>query len=368
MRKHRKISGARRALFPLLITLLLAACAAPPVPALTATAPPVPPAPAACAVTSEDLAPYFNLADGYCLLYPPSFRVNNLYTRIARFSGPPLDLTAAPLFAALTILIEDAAGGRTLSQVVDDYVRQFGVEAPASRTTITIGGESAEVVEDIPGRAGSREAFVLHNNAVYHVSAYPLNDPMLEARRDVEAVWQAVTTSLTFLPPGFAEAFSICPAGSDDAAPYLSFAHGFCLVYPAQMSLSVITATNEFVLSGSPRGLGPETIAVNLVIRAGEAANGRTADQLADAYLLQFPAEQTASVTRAPVTVGGQPGVILDGVPGPRQARQAFVVYGDRVYEFALSPYNDPAFADDQAEAEAAWQRVTTSLVFVNGP
>ena len=251
---------------------------------------------------------------------------------------------------------------------MNDYVGQFGAGAPASRRTITIGGESAEVVEDIPGRAGAREAFVIHNNAVYHVSAYPLNDPMLEARRDVEAVWQAVTASFTFLPPEFAEAFADCSAGSDDAAPYLSFAHGFCLVYPAQMSLSVITATNEIVLSEPPRESGPEAVAVNLVIRAGEAANGRTADQLADAYLSQFPAEQTARVTRAPITVGGQPGVIVDGVPGLRQTRRAFVVHADHVYEFALSPYDDPAFADDQAEAEAAWQRVTTSLVFVSKP
>ncbi len=358
----------RVALRLLLFTLLLTACAAPPVPALTATAPPLPPVPAACAATSEDLAPYFNLADGYCLLYPPDFRVNNLYARITRFSGPPLDLTAAPLFAALTILIEDAAGGRTLSQVVDDYIRQFGVEAPASRTTITLGGESAEVVEDIPGRAGSREAFVIHNNAVYHVSAYPLHDPMRGARRAVEAVWQVVTASFTFLPPEFAKAFSICPAGSDDAAPYLSFAHDFCLVYPARMSLSLITATNELVLSEPPRASGPEAVAVNLVVRAGEAANGRTADQLADAYLSQFPAAQTASVTRAPITIGGQPGVIVDGVPGPRQTRRAFVVHADRVYEFALSPYDDLAFAEDQAGAEAAWQTVTTSLVFVNRP
>jgi hypothetical protein len=122
------------------------------------------------------------------------------------------------------------------------------------------------------------------------------------------------------------------------------------------------------VLSGPPREPGMEAVAVNLVIRAGEAANGRTADQLADAYLSQFPAEQIASVMRTPITAGGRPGVILDSVPGPRQTRHTFVVHNDRVYEFTLSPYNDPALVDYQAEAEAAWQTVTTSLVFVSKP
>ncbi len=364
---HRKISGARRTLLPLLIALLLAACAAPPVPASTVTARPAPSIPVNCIAKGEDLAAYFNLADGYCLLYPASFRVNPLYARITRFDGPPLDLTAAPVFAALTILIEDAAGDRTLTRVVDDYVGQFGGGAPASRAAATLGGEPAQIVEGIPGRANSREAFALHGGAVYHLSAYPLDD-IFQARPDVEAVWRAVTTSFTFLPSGFAEAFANCPAGSDDATPYLSFTHGFCLLYPARMSLSVITATNEMVLSGPPREPGLEAVAVSLVIRAGEAANGRTADQLADAYLSQFPAEQTASVMRTPVTVGGRPGVILDGVPGPRQTRHTFVAHNDHVYELTLSPYNDPAFADYQAEAEAVWQMVTTSLVFVSKP
>jgi hypothetical protein len=60
--------------------------------------------------------------------------------------------------------------------------------------------------------------------------------------------------------------------------------------------------------------------------------------------------------------------VILDGVRGPRQTRHTFVVHDDRVYEFTLSPYDDPALAGYQAEAEAAWQTVTTSLVFVGEP
>jgi hypothetical protein len=348
----------------LLIAFLLAACARPPPPPVPAT-PTVlalPPVPAACAATSEDLAAYFSLSDGYCLLYPAHFRANNLYARITKFSGPPSDLTAA-----LTILIEDSAGGRTLSHVVDEYLAQFGAGAPGSRAAATLGGEAAVVVEGIPGRSGSREAFVIHGDVVYHLSAYPLDD-LSQARPDVEAVWQAVTASFTFLPPGFAEALSICPTGSDAAAPYLSFAHGVCLAYPAPMSLSVIPATHEIILSGPPREPGSEAVAVNLILRAGDAANGRAADQLADAYLSQFTAGPTTSVTRAPTAIGGQPGVILDGVPGLTQTRRAFVVHDDRAYEFTLSPFGDPAHADYQPEAEAAWQMVTSSLVFVTTP
>ena len=134
------------------------------------------------------------------------------------------------------------------------------------------------------------------------------------------------------------------------------------------MSLSVIDAAQQIEFSSPPRGLGPEAAAVSLFIYSGEAANGRTVDQVADDYLAQFPADQIVSVTRAPITIGGQPGVMLDGAPGLTQTRQAFVVHDDRVYQFTLSPFNDPALADYQAEAEAVWQMVTTSLVFVGKP
>jgi hypothetical protein len=350
----------------LLIAFLLIGCAAPTPPTPTAT--PTPSIPANCLAKNEDLVSYFNLADGYCLLYPANFRVSDLNSRIANFYGPPLDESIEPVFGALTILIEDAAGGRTLTQVVEDYLRQFGTSAPASRTPTTLGGEAAEIVEGLPGRTGSRQVFLIHNDAVYHFGAYPVDDAFPQAKPQVDAVWQALTASFTFLPPGFAEAFAKCPTGSDSAAPYLNFDQGVCLLYPSLMSISVIDAAQQIEFSGPPHAPGSEAAAVSVFIYSGQAANGRTADQVADDYLARFPADQTASVGRTPITVGGQPGVSLDGAPGLTQTRQAFVVHNDRVYQFTLSPYNDPTLADYQAEAEAAWQMVTTSWVFVSKP
>lgn len=351
-----------------LALMLLAGCAAPPPPLPTPTPRPAVEFPPACRSTSEELAPYFNLTDGYCLLYPAHFRVTNLYSRITNFYGPPLDQSLEPVFGALTILIEDAAGGRTLAQVVDDYLQQFGEAVSASRAPTTLGGEPAEIVEGIPGRSGSRQVFLIHAEAVYHLSVYPVDDAFPQARPDVEAAWQALTASFTFLPPGFAEAFSNCPTGTEAAAPYLSFDQGFCLLYPSRMSISVIDAAQQIQLSGPARHPGPEAAVVSLFIYSGGAANGRTADQVADDYLTQFPADQIASVGRTPITVGGQPGVMIDDTPGLTHARQGFVVHNDRVYQFTLSPHHDPTLADYQAEAEAAWQTVTSSLVFVSKP
>jgi len=78
-----------------------------PAPAATATASaiattlPSVEIPASCAAQSEDRTPYFNLADGYCLLYPAYFRVADVRPGLAGFYGPPLDQTSEPVFGAL---------------------------------------------------------------------------------------------------------------------------------------------------------------------------------------------------------------------------------------------------------------------------
>jgi hypothetical protein len=344
------------------LALLLAACAAP-----TPTPLPPPPLPAACAAPGPVFIAYFNLADGYCLLHPAHFRVRNLNSRILSLSGPPLDYNPDPVGASLSILIEDAAGGRTLAQVVDEYLLQLGRGAPAVRASAVLAGEAAEIVEGAPGRTGAREAFVIHNDAVYHLSAYPLDDAFPQSRADVETVWQAVSLSFTFLPPEFSQALAACPPGTDGAAPYLSFDLGLCFRYPSLMSVQVNTASGELTLTGPARDWEAESIAVNLAIRVS-AANDQSPQSAADDFLAQLTPEQRPGVTRSPVTLGGAPGIQLDGAPGPARTRAAFVVLDDRLYTFSLSPHDDPALTAFAAEAEAVWQTVAGSFVFVGRP
>jgi len=130
----------------------------------------------------------------------------------------------------------------------------------------------------------------------------------------------------------------------------------------------VQVASHGVVFSGLLNEVGPEPAMIDLVVHAGESAHGRSAAQVATDYLTQFPTDVAAQVVRTPITVGGQPGERIDRVPGYTQTRQAFVVYNDRVYEFTLSPYNDPASQTYQAKAEAAWRMITASFVFVTYP
>jgi len=86
---------------------------------------------------------------------------------------------------------------------VDEFV-QANAQAqsvPVTRRAIELGGEPAEVVEGVPGCFLSWQIFVIHADTVYHLSLFPVDPGVPQVEPDAQSVWQAVSTSLTFLHP-----------------------------------------------------------------------------------------------------------------------------------------------------------------------
>ncbi|MBK9233974.1 MAG: hypothetical protein IPO15_24825 [Anaerolineae bacterium] len=123
----------------------------------------------------------------------------------AVFYGPPLDdYPLDPLRGALSLTEPGLALGRTVTQVVDEFLQSPGPHQGQAlsivRETLTIGGEPAELLKDVQGEAAlTWQAFVVHNNRIYHFVLFPMNDGLAQARPDIDAVWQAVQKSFTFL-------------------------------------------------------------------------------------------------------------------------------------------------------------------------
>jgi hypothetical protein len=91
------------------------------------------------------------------------------------------------------------AAGRAPMQIVNGMMSPFP-GLPITRTLTLVGGELAEVVEGLPGRTGSRQLFVVHNDTVYHLILVPVDKAFPQVAGDGAAVWQTVTTSFAFLP------------------------------------------------------------------------------------------------------------------------------------------------------------------------
>jgi hypothetical protein len=156
--------------------------------------------PASCIPASPDRSPYVDPGGRYCLQFPNYFRIGDVTLDRASFYGPPLDQSVEPVFASLGLAVEGPAAGRTLAEIVDAFVAENGLGLPIARRALTLGGQPAEVLEGMPGRALSWQAFVLHQDTVYHLSLFPMDPALPQAEVDALAVWQAVETSLTFLP------------------------------------------------------------------------------------------------------------------------------------------------------------------------
>jgi hypothetical protein len=160
----------------------------------------IPPAgaPAPCVPPGETLRAYFDPQGRYCLLYPATFRIADVAPGRVGFYGPPLDESIEPVFGALVVHVEDLPAGRTLAEVVDDHVAQYGDAYAITRVPTTLDGEPAEQVEGVGEMFRGRAIFALHDDLIYHLAFYPVDDRFPQAAPDVEAIWRTVTESFTF--------------------------------------------------------------------------------------------------------------------------------------------------------------------------
>ncbi len=136
----------------------------------------------------------------------------------------------------------------------------------------------------------------------------------------------------------------------------------FCLLYPAHFELLMPTEPMPpFVgtFRGPPLDESMEPLMVTLVMNAEPAPDGTLDDVVAD----RLDAYPDLSVERSEITVGGEPTVVLDGMPGLMTSRHLYTIHDGTLYTFILQPVGDdvPQAAEDAA---ALWHTVTESLTF----
>src|SRR5262245_18217389 len=94
----------------------------------------------------------------------------------------------------LTIRYPGVAGSTTMAQIVESYLSQNAPQGTPVRQTITLGGESAEVIEGKFGESPvwSRQAFVLHTGILFQLTIAPVDAALPQAKPDVDLIWQKV--------------------------------------------------------------------------------------------------------------------------------------------------------------------------------
>ncbi len=153
-----------------------------------------------CPVPAEGQALYEDPSGSFCFLYPDRFQMQAPETMSGvSLVGPALSEGPEPVAATLLVNTEPLAEGATLASTLDEMAANFaGVSL--TRTPATIGGQPAEIVEGLPGRFGSRIAYIPQGQTLVVLTAYPVDAALPEAMPDLEEIWESATSTFTFLP------------------------------------------------------------------------------------------------------------------------------------------------------------------------
>jgi len=194
----------KQLLFPILILVMLAACA----PATQSTPdnilvpapteiPSQTPAPRAdgCPAETADLKLLVKAEEGYCLLYPADDVVVPLRFIVINTARKTADTPGA---AWVDIMVE-SADGRTAAQVADAKMAEWGEGFNITREDALVDGVPAVVVDGLPGTDSNRVVLIVSNDRLYTLVFMPWFPNPNETTR-LEELYKAIMDTLHFLP------------------------------------------------------------------------------------------------------------------------------------------------------------------------
>jgi hypothetical protein len=134
-----------------------------------------------------------NAAHGYCLLYPTGYDLvqPNLDETVI-LVGSLLDVEHPKAF----INVQDAAG-RTAAQAADEV--EAGLPGFAiQRSSVTLGGEEAVVLDNVPGQDLNRQLVVVHDGRLYKFTFVPADPGLGDLYIRMEELYSTVINSFEF--------------------------------------------------------------------------------------------------------------------------------------------------------------------------
>ncbi len=152
-----------------------------------------------CPTPEEGLQLLVNEEVGYCVLYPAGLTVREHVENQRVIEGPMTESGQV-----IGIIQVTDAGERTLDEVVEERIlwaeRSAGPAAPIiERGTITLGGQEAVVLDNMPGQDINRQIIFVRDGQLYDLLFAPANEESGEVYQQMEALYTAVTTSFHFM-------------------------------------------------------------------------------------------------------------------------------------------------------------------------
>ncbi len=157
------------------------------------------PLPQSCKVLDENW--FINPSKGYCLTYPKDVTLQAFEYERPLFLGPALDQSIEPLQARLWVEANPLQPGTGLSQAVDEFIASQPTGDPGiTRKPFGLGGQPAELLENVPGQLFSRVILAVHNDQLYQLWFNPVDPSVPDVQPEVEHLFQTIIHSFAYLP------------------------------------------------------------------------------------------------------------------------------------------------------------------------
>jgi hypothetical protein len=218
-------------------------------------------------------------AQGICFLYPDNYDVFQSQGSDFTLYVRSLMNTEAPL-ASFSF---EPANGRSLAEITAQRLADFAFPEAESHA-ITLGGEPASLLDDLPGQDTNRRVVTVHNGIVYDMMVARIGTDYGAVGTEAEALYDMITDSFQFIgiePEAPLLAGPECPEMVDNSTLYTNETIGYCLLLPAGYTvLQVDPEATEIVFYV---GTVQDTSHPRLSIKVMDA-NGRSLDELTTAH------------------------------------------------------------------------------------
>jgi hypothetical protein len=310
-----------------------------------------------CPAATADTRLLTDGAGGYCLLYPTAYKVE-------KPNANETDLVIGSLLNVqdprVSIVVE-AADGLSAGQMADGFLAAVdGFDV--TRTSTTVAGVKAIVLDNLPGQEVNRRVWFVHDGRSFQMMFTPADESLGEPYAQMEALYELITDSFTLFPP----VNEVTP-GSDCLEPHadeqlLTYnAYSFCMLHPTGYDVDEGVENQVALYVGSLMDVEHPKAFINV-----EDAAGRTAEQAADEKVSEIEtAVPGHDVERTfGLSVGYEPAWVLENVPGQDISRQVFVAHAGQLYTFTFLPA-DPSAGDVYAQMEALFTTMVNSFRFL---
>jgi hypothetical protein len=347
----RKVENMKKILLLIVmgwVVLVLAACSLP------SGARPI----ASCPEATADLQRLHNPGHGYCLLYPAEYKVEkpNENETILVIGGL---LNASDPRVHISV---EAAEGGTAAEASEEFMAEFfgGVdieEFGIERSAITVAGEPAEVLDNLPGQDINRRVIFVHDDLLYSLMFSPVLDNGNQPYQRMETLYSQILDSFAFIPQSD-EVVEECLAATADNQLLNNEEHGYCLLLPGEYETERPNENETVFFVGSLMDVAHPKLFITV-----EDAGGRTAAQAAEELMAEYPPDFGIQPVGG-ITIGYEWAEQLDNVPGQDISRVVLVEHDGRLYRLTFVPASEDA-GEVYRQMEALYDLVLKSFRFL---